>query len=291
MSVDMLQERIRKTKNPSVMVAEAFPQWIPRAVLEQSETVAAACGVFYSTLLDGLKGTVPAVRFGFGSFAVLGPQGLDVLSGLMRQAKAAGFYVLMDLPEMMSAMAAKNAADALAEADSIYPCHGIVFSFWLGSDVLKALLPLAERGKSLFPAVRTANKSAPEIQDLLTGARLVHTAAADIISRRGEGVLAKCGYSQIGAVAAASAADSLRALRGKYSRLFLLLDGYDYPNANAKNCSYAFDRLGHGAAACGGSCIAAAWQDAQSDGMDYLEQAQQGAERMKKNLTRYITVL
>ena len=115
-------------------------------------------------------------------------------------------------------------------------------------------------------------------------------AAADIISRQGENAVGKCGYSQVGAVAAASSADSLRALRGKYSRLFLLLDGLDYPNANAKNCSYAFDKLGHGAAACGGSCIAAAWQDDGED-CDYLEKAKQGAERMKKNLTRYITVL
>ena len=96
----------------------------------------------------------------------------------------------------------------------------------------------------------------------------------------------------MGVVAAASAADSLRSLRSKYNKLFLLLDGFDYPNANAKNCSYAFDKLGHGAAACGGSCIAAAWlEDENSNGSDYLEKAVQGAERMKKNLTRYITVL
>lgn len=291
MSIDVFQEKIRKTKNPSVLVAEAYPDWIPPHILQGAEDTPSACLRFYSELLEALKGTVPAVRFGFGSFALMGAEGLPALSSLMKEAKAQGYYVLLDAPEVLSAQSAKQTAEALGDPDGLYPCDGIVFSAWLGSDVLKAFLPLSRKGKSLFPIVRTANKSAAEIQDLLTGARLVHTAAADIVSRQGEAVVGKCGYSQVGAVAAASAADSLRSLRSKYTRLFLLLDGFDYPNANAKNCSYAFDKLGHGAAACGGSCIAAAWQEAESDGTDYLEKAVQGAERMKKNLTRYITVL
>ena len=290
MSIDAFQEKIRKTKNPSVLLIYAFSQWIPPHILQEADSMPSACLRFYTELLTALKGVVPAVRFGFGSFGLLGPEGLGTLSSLMKTAKDQGFYVLLDAPEQLSVQGAKNTAQVLGAADSSYPCDGIVFSFWLGSDILKSFLPLAQKGKTLFPVVRTANKSAAEIQDLLTGARLVHTAAADIVSRQGEAVVGRCGYCQVGAVAAASAADSLRALRTKYNRLFLLLDGFDYPNANAKNCSYAFDKLGHGAAACGGSCIAAAWQE-EGDGSDYLEKALQGAERMKKNLTRYITVL
>ena len=288
MSIDVFQEKIRKTKNPSVLVAQCLPEWIPPYILQESEGTAAAVLRFYSELLDTVKGVVPAVRFAFGTFALIGPEGLAVLDNLMEKAKALGYYVLLDAPEVLSVAAAKQTADVLGDKN----CDGIVFSVWLGSDMLKAFLPLARKGKSLFPVARTANKSAAEIQDLLTGARLVHTAAADIVSRQGESLMGRCGYSQMGVVAAASAADSLRSLRSKYNKLFLLLDGFDYPNANAKNCSYAFDKLGHGAAACGGSCIAAAWaEDEHSNGSDYLEKAVQGAERMKKNLTRYITVL
>ena len=101
----------------------------------------------------------------------------------------------------------------------------------------------------------------------------------------------KLGYSRIGALTAASSAESLRSLRGKYPRVFFLVDGYDSPSANAKNCSYAFDRLGHGAVVCAGETITCAWKQAQSDGGDFLEQAVAAAERMKKNLTRYVTIL
>jgi orotidine-5'-phosphate decarboxylase len=157
--------------------------------------------------------------------------------------------------------------------------------------VIKPFLPLCKQGKTLFPIVRTANRSAPEIQDLLTGARLVHTAAADIISRQGESIMGKCGYSFVGVLAGASSANSLKALRSKYATVFLLLDGYDYPNANAKNCSYAFDRLGHGAAACAGVSITGDWKETENGSADPGAAAVEAAQRMKKNLTRYITVL
>ncbi len=288
MSVDMLQEKIRKTKNPSVVIFDLLTDHIPPQLLEGAGPVQ-AYEKLSTDILSALKGYVGAVRFGFGSFALSGTEGLQVLSRLLLKAKRQGFYVLLDAPETLSAPAAANAAQILGAQDSIYPCDGLVIPTYLGSDILKAYLPLCSQGKTLFPVVRTANRSAPEIQDLLTGGRLVHTALADIVSRQGESMVGKCGYSYVGAVASASAADSLRALRGKYARLFLLLDGYDYPNANAKNCSYAFDRLGHGAAACAGASIVAAWKESGSS--DYGAAALEAAARMKKNLTRYITVL
>ncbi|MBO5953941.1 MAG: hypothetical protein J6Q53_07480 [Oscillospiraceae bacterium] len=291
MSIDVLQEKIRKVKNPSIVVFDAFTDQIPPHIQQVAENTFVAIEQFCNALLEGLRGTVAAVRFGFGSFALLGPEGLAVLSRLLQSAQQMGYYVLLDAPDMLSALAARNCAAILGSEVSIYPCDGVVVNAYLGSDVFKPFLDLCKGGKSLFPVVRTSNKTAPEIQDLLTGGRLVHTAAADIVSRLGEPMVGKCGYSQVGALAAASAADSLRSLREKYKRMFLLLDGYDYPNANAKNCRFAFDRLGHGAAACAGISITAAWKEAQTDGTDFVEQSLAAAERMKKNLTRYTTVL
>ena len=155
----------------------------------------------------------------------------------------------------------------------------------------KTLERLCKAGKAVFSVVRTANKSAAEIQDLMTGGRLVHTAAADIINRHGESVVGKCGYSHFGAVAAASSADSLRTLRNKYSRMFLLLDGFDYPNANAKNCSFAFDKFGHGAVACAFTSVISAWKENDNGEKSCIDAAVIAAERMKKNLTRYVSVL
>ena len=287
-SVDMLQEKIRKSKNPAVVVFEAFPEWIPPQLLEESTTVQ-ALEKLYNDLLLQMKGNVGVIRFGFGSFAMLGADGLALLSRLLVEAKRLGYYVLLDAPETMSALAARHAAALFDTPDTPYPCDGIVVSSYLGSDILNGYLPLCKKGKSLFAVVRTANRSASEMQDLLSGGRLVHTAAADIVNRLGQPLAGKSGYFQMGVLASASSADSLRSLRGKYPKLFLLLDGYDYPNANAKNCSFAFDKLGHGAAACAGESVVAAWKDSTTD--DYAAAAVEALQRMKKNMTRYITVL
>jgi ABC-type sugar transport system substrate-binding protein len=90
-------------------------------------------------------------------------------------------------------------------------------------------------------------------------------------------------------MAAASSSASLKELRSKYPKLFMILDGADYPNANAKNCANAFDKFGHGAVAVVGSSVTAAWK--QEEGTDELEAALASANRMKKNLNRYITLL
>lgn len=290
MSVDRLQEKIRKLKNPSVVDITVLPEIIPPYILQGHESVCQAYREFAKTLLDGLKDVVPAVRFDFGSFALYGSEGLDALSEILSLAKNLGYYVLLNGVEMLSAQTAQNAAEILFSDDCKWHFDGLIISAYIGSDGIRPYISrLNSSGKALFIVARTANKSAPEIQDLLTGSRLVHGAKTDIVNRFADTALGKCGYSQVAIMAAASSADSLRTLRTKYKNLFMLLDGCDYPNSNAKNCSFAFDRLGHGAAACAGASITAAWQDEQPE--NYVLAAVCAAERLKKNLNRYITIL
>lgn len=292
MSIDKLQERIRKTKNPAVLELRMTESDIPPAILSASDSVAAAMGFFSRELLAKFKGIFPAVRFGFGQFALLGPEGLTQLQELLTIARENQYYVILDAPEILSPCAAENTVRLLLGEKSAFPCDSVVISGYLGSDILKPFLPYCKKDrKDVFVVARTGNKSAPELQDLLSGSRLVHTAAADHVNRYTAGTIGKCGYAGVGLLAAASAAESLRSLRGKYPQLFLLVDGYDYPNANAKNCSFAFDKFGHGAVVCTGGSICAAWRQAESDCADYLECAVAAADRMKKNLTRYISVL
>ena len=288
MSVDILQEKIRKTKNPSMLALDLALSELP----PQFERSAAGYGAFCRELLEGLKGIVPAVRVSFAAFALLGADGMTELAKVMKTASDLGYYVAMDAPEILSPAMAKLVADAVWGEGSAYACDALVISGYPGSDVIKPFLPYCkEEKKDIFVVARTANKSAPELQDLLAGSRLVHIAAADHVNRYGTETAGKFGYTRVGVLAAASSAESLRTLRTKYPKLFLLLDGYDYPNANAKNCSFAFDKFGHGAVASAGTSITCAWKQAESDGQDFVEQAKTAAERMKKNLTRYVAIL
>lgn len=292
MSVDKLQEKIRKLKNPSVLDFNMMPEHIPPHIREEESYFVSAYEYFCTQLLQGLKGTVPAVRFSLGMMSLYGPDGLAALANLLRVARSLGYYILLDSPNAFSTRDAVRTAELLLGDNSNLEFDGLITSAYIGSDGLR---PICERmkdtDKDLFVLVRTANKTAPELQDLLTGSRLVHIAAADVVNRLAQPLTGRSGYSRVAAVAAASAPDSAKLLRSKYKSLFLLLDGYDYPNANAKNCSAAFDALGHGAAACAGTSITAAWQTYSEDAGDFVRLAVEAAERMRKNLTRYVTIL
>lgn len=292
MSIDVLQEKIRKTKNPSLVDLALNVSDLPPHLTAEEGNTAAAYGRFCRELLEKLKGTVPAVRVGFTAFAILGPDGLTELIGVLKTAKDMGYYVALEAPYILSPMMATGVAEAVFGENAVYPCDGLIISAYPGSDIIKPFLPYVKEGKKdIFPVVRTSNKTAPEIQDLLTGSRLVHAAAADLINRFGADNTGKFGYARVSVVAGANSPESLRALRTKYPRLFLLVDDMDYSGCNAKNCSHAFDKFGHGAAVCAGPTITTAWKTAGTAGTDYLDQALAAAERMKKNLIRYVTVL
>lgn len=292
MAIEKLQEKIRKMKNPSMVDFSVEMGKIPPHILAQEQNEILAYDRFCRELLDGLKGVVPAVRFSVSFFSLLGPDGLFLMSRMTEYAKNLDYYVLVDAPECFSQQGAEAAVKSFFSGKSPWQFDGLSVSAYAGSDVLKPYVQAVKSGnKDLFVVLRTANKSAAELQDLLTGSRLVHMAAADIVSRLGEPLVGRSGYSQIAAIGPATVADVLKKLRSRYKSLFLLVDGYDYSNANAKNCSYAFDKLGHGAVACAGSGITAAWDNEQTDGVEYVTCAVQAAERMKKNLTRYVTIL
>jgi orotidine-5'-phosphate decarboxylase len=240
--------------------------------------------------LDALQGTAAGVRFSFDRFALLGS--LNDLQRLLTKAMELGYYVLLEGPQTLSLWMAEEACAVILGQDSKYPCHGMILSPWAGSDCIKPFLDACkDGGKSLFYAVRTANKTAPEVQDLMTGGRLTHVAAADIVNRHGEPIFGKCGYSHIGALTAATNAGAVSGLRAKYKRMFLLVDGIDYPGGNAKNCSLAFDKLGRGAAVCAGPDVTAAWLKAETDGTEYADLAVKAVERLKGNIARYVSIL
>lgn len=291
MSIDFLHDKIRKLKSPLIVDMSITKELLPPHLLEQEETFGKAYVRFCKEILEAMSGAAPGVRFSFDSFALLGGDGLSALRQLLNRAQELGFYTLLDAPQILSPWAGDRAAALLTDEE--YPCQGLLISPYIGSDSIKPFVPACTQGdKDLFVVVRSANKSASELQDLLTGKRLVHGAAAELVNRFGESIFTKCNYSRICAVGSAGAADSLRNLRIQYKHMFILVDGLDYPSGNMKNCSLAFDRLGYGAAISAGPTVTAAWRDTEgSDGADYIEQALLAAERVKKNLQRYVTIL
>ena len=286
MSVDILQEKIRKCKNPAVLCLEPEISLIPPALLADEENLAAAYGSYCTQLLTALQGVFPAVRIGYHAFAVLGAEGLTALDQVRHCARELGYYLIADLDAGFTGTLAKLWGEKILEQDGY---DAMTVTPYPGSDVAKQYLDHCKAGKMILAQIKTPNKTGPELQDLLSGGRLVYIAAADLVYRWGQNLYGRCGYRQVGAMMAANSADSLRSVRTKYKELFILVSGLDVSGGNAKNASFAFDRLGHGAAVCVGTSILGAWQEVE-DCEDYIACAKEAAERVKKNIGRYVTV-
>ena len=289
MSVDFLHDRIRKLKNPTVLDFDMKPEHIPKSILSEETSFLNAYQRYCTELMESLKNTIPAVRFSFNTFALEGPDGLYALKVLLETAGELGFYVLLDSPEILSPWGAERVAQTIFGKEA-FPCDGLIISPYIGSDSVKPFVNYAKDGqKDVFLLVHTPNKSSFDLQDLLTGSRHVYDAVADIANRFGESLYGKCGYSYIGGVASATNGLQLQTLRAKHNRMFLIVDGVDYPSGNFKNCSMGFDRFGYGCVLCAGPSITAAWSEDPEH--TYLESAIASAEKMKKNISRYVTIL
>ena len=96
MSIDALQEKIRKLKNPSMVDLTVLPEQLP-AVVTEGRGELDAYAQFCRQIMAALKGTVPAVRFSFDHFALL--DGLPVLKDLLNEATQEGFYVVLEAPQ------------------------------------------------------------------------------------------------------------------------------------------------------------------------------------------------
>ena len=103
MSIDVLQEKIRKTKNPSVLELTLTVSDLPSQFARNAEGYASFC----REILEHLHGFLPAVRFSFSAFALLGHDGLYHLSETLKKAAELGYYVLLDAPEILSPASAK----------------------------------------------------------------------------------------------------------------------------------------------------------------------------------------
>lgn len=285
MSIDSLKNKIRKLRNPSAVTIAPTMEQVPPMFLTAFEDPVMAMGEYCVKVLEALKGLLPTARVNFGSFAIHGAEGLNQLERVLDAAAKLGYYVILDWQRLEDPAGAKAAAELILVREK-WKCDAVVLCGYAGSDCVRPYIAAAGK-KDVYVTLKTPNKSGSELQDLQTGGRVVYTAGADLLTRWGGESMDRCGYSRVAAVVSATHGASIRTIREKYPRLFLLVDGLEASGANAKNASLAFDKLGYGALVC--SNLLGAWQEAGD--ADPVTAAQEAAERMKRNVTRYVTVL
>lgn len=306
MAIDLLQQKIRKKNNPTMLCLCPTYEALPPALRAQAEqahgqtllAAASAYEAFCRDLLQELCDIVPAVSVVSGAFSALGADGVAAMQRILAYARELGYYVMLDLMRADLFSAAEDMAAACFGGVKIgegsfapYACDGVVSTAYLGSDAIKPFTQYCKDGKNVFLIARSSNKSAREVQDLLSGDRLMYQVIADLAMRWSGDCFSRGGYSEVGLAVGATNPSVLKRLREKYDRLFFLVPGYGAQGGYAKDAALAFDKFGHGAIVMAGRSITQAWQKHTETGEDYLSRARQAAIKMRDNLAEYVTVI
>ena len=308
MSFDILQNRIRQMKNPTVAGLDARLEYVPphlveRAFAEYGQTRRGAAEAIYAFncgLMDALCDIVPAVKPQAAYYELLGWEGMEMLERTIRYAKEKGFYVIADIKRGdIGSTAAAYAEGWLGSSrvgDAALPGFGadcVTVNGYMGSDAIKPFIKLAQQeDKTLFALVRTSNPSAVELQDMLAGDRMVYDVMAELVDRWGKTTdVGKMGYNRVGAVVGATYPSDLRKLRRALPHTFFLVPGYGAQGGTADDVRLAFDQYGRGAIVNSSRGIMCAWQKTGGNGEDYADAARAAALEMRAALRAATPIL
>ncbi len=307
MSFDVLQDKIKAKKNPTVAGLDARVEYVPPFILEKHtsrcgetlEAAAAAVLEFDKGLIDALADVVPAVKPQSAYFEMMGWRGMKALEEIIAYAKEKGLFVIADVKrgDIGTTAAAYSEAwlGAVQVGGTVCPVFDadcVTLNGYMGSDAIKPFLTdCNQRDKCAFVLAKTSNPSSVELQDIVAGDRLVYTVMGDLIQRWGQGTEGKYGYQALGAVVGATHPSVLKELRRRLDRVFFLVPGYGAQGGTAADVRYAFDELGRGAIVNASRSIMCAWQKTGKNGEDYQQAARAAAEKMRDEIRRYVTIL
>ena len=307
MSFDVLQDKIRAMKNPTVAGLDARIDYVPEhirqaAFAEHGTGLEGACEAIYQFnvgLIDALCDIVPAVKPQSAYYENLGWRGMEMLERTIRYAKSKGLFVIADIKRGDIGSTASAYAEGWLSGVKIgeetfktFDADCVTLNGYMGSDSIKPFLEAAKgEDKCAFVLVKTSNPGSGELQNVPAGADdTVYGLMAELIEKWGAGTEGKYGYTMAGAVAGATHPDELKQIRARMPHTFLLVPGYGAQGGTAEDVQYAFQANGHGAIVNSSRGIMCAWKKTGGDGHDFQEAARNAAIAMKEDIARFVTI-
>lgn len=307
MSFDVLQEKIREKKNPTVAGLDARIEYVPEYIRKEAfekygvglKGAVEAIWQFNVGLIDALCDIVPAVKPQSAYYENLGWQGMEMLERTIRYAKEKGLFVIADIKRGdIGSTATAYAEGWLSGA----PIEGQVFkSFdadcvtlngYMGSDSIKPFLEAAKgEDKCAFVLVKTSNPGSGELQDVKAAdGRTIYEVMGELNEQIAAGTEGKYGFTMAGAVTGATYPQQIQDLRAHLPHTFFLVPGYGAQGGTAADVKYAFNEKGHGAIVNSSRGIMCAWKKTGGDGHDFQEAARNAAIAMRDDIAQFVTV-
>lgn len=252
-----LAEAVRRTGTAAMVGLdprwESLPDELKSAAgTDRRAAVAGAYRDFCRTVIDGVAGLVPIVKFQAAFFEAVGPAGMVALADAMQHAVDAGLLVILDGKRNDIGSTAQAYAEAYlgGSAAPTWPAHSLTVNPYLGLEGIEPFAKAAaQAGTGVFVLVRTSNPGAGALQDASLGERTVYQLVADWVEQysRQYAALDGGGYGPLGAVVGATVPAQLAEARTRMPHAWLLVPGYGAQGGTSADVAAAFDDHGLGA--------------------------------------------
>ncbi|MFI3249560.1 MAG: orotidine-5'-phosphate decarboxylase [Eubacteriales bacterium] len=306
MSFALLQEKIIEKKAPIVAGLDGRIEYVPPHIREASyakhgKTIAGACDAlltFNQQLIDVFAEIVPAVKPQAAYYENLGPQGVEMLEKTIQYAKSKGLYVIADIKRgdigaTASAYAEGWLGETIIESQPFrtFDANCVTLNGYMGLDAIQPFLDFCNNGqRTAFILVRTSNKSASELQDLLMAdGRPLYRVMGDLVEQWSQGTKDSSGYNALGAVVGATNIDQMIDLRAHMKDTFFLVPGYGAQGGTAADVKHAFQEGGRGAIINSSRGLMCAWQKSGNNGVDFQEATRNATLLMQKELLQHLS--
>ena len=249
---DRLIASIRAAGAPICIGLDPVFEKLPDAIRARTDDPIEAIEQFCSGVVEAVAGLCAAIKPQSACFERYGVPGLRVLRDITLLAHNRGIPVILDAKRGDIGISAQHYAHAAFGADTSHPLGGadaLTVSGYLGPDTLE---PFIHPGRGLFVLVRTSNPGSDAVQALrLQDGRTVAEMMADHVATLGRLHMGRSGYSEIGAVVAATKPQDAASLRSRMPHQIFLVPGYGAQGGTAADIRPLLDSRPE----CGGGVL------------------------------------
>ncbi len=306
MSFDVLQEKIIRMKNPTVVGLDPKPEYVPEHIRKASyeqfgetlEGAADAIFQFNKGLIDALCDVVPAVKPQSAYYERLGWHGMAALEKTIRYAHEKGMYVIADIKRghrLHGGGLRRRLAGSHQGGEAF--CGGfnadcVTLNGYMGADSVNPFLKVAgERDKSVFILAKTSNPGSGELQNVAAGeGDTVYGLMADLIEKWGAGTEGSTAIPGPARWPGLLIRRSYRSSAPGCPTPSCWYPATEAQGGTAEDVQYAFQENGRGAVVNSSRGIICAWQKTGKNGADYQEAARAAAIAMRDDICRFIAI-
>jgi len=222
-------------------VLERLPESLRSAHLDPVEAVEA----FSRGVIGAIEGRIGIVKAQSACFERYGSAGVAALERVIKRAHEHGCVVILDAKRGDIGVSAEHYAAFAFEALN---ADAITVNASLGADTIAPYLEPKYEDRGIFVLVRTSNPGSDGIQSqVLIDGRSVAEMMADVVVEAGKSRIGGSGFSNVGAVVAATKPRDARALRERMARHIFLIPGYGAQGGTVESVRELFRADGRGA--------------------------------------------